>query len=138
MPTSLPPRRRLNETAPQLAAAQAAKKSLDNAIVSGADQATVDGFKSALRTTVETYRTALSTSKTAHATEFANALTTAQNAITAAGTLYTQAVAAAFTTYAPGVSVPPGLLIPPAPGFGKSMGPSQIEGLHLDGGKGRH
>ena len=127
-----------NETAPQLAAAQAAKKALDDAFANGADQATIDGLKAALRTAVENYRNALITSKTAHAGEFATALTNAKNAVAAAGVVYTQAVTAAFATYAPGTPIPSGLLNPPGHDFGKSFGHSQIEGLHLYSGKGRH
>jgi hypothetical protein len=127
-----------NQIAPQLAAAQAAKKALDDASRADADQATLDSLKSALRTSVENLRTAISTSKTAHAAEFTTAANNAKSALDAAGKAYAAAVTAAFATFAPGTPVPPGLLIPPGNGLGWSTVKSPIEGLNLDSGKGRH
>lgn len=127
-----------NQIAPQLAAAQAAKKALDDAERADADQATIDNLKAALRTAVENLRTAVSSSKTAHAGEFTTAANNAKSALEAAGKAYAASVTAAFAAFAPGAPIPSGLLKPPGHSLGWYSGKSPIAGLTLDSGKGRH
>jgi hypothetical protein len=82
--------------------------------------------KSAFASAMAAYRDALMAARAAQQPTITAATGTAKAALAAAETVYVAAVNTAFATYAPGTTVPPGLL---TPGFGRGMGHGMGHGL---------
>ena len=110
------------ETAGQLVDVQAKKKQLSDALAANADHATIDPLRVAFKASLDTYRTAWLAAKAKHQSEVDAAMAKAKSAIDTAAKGYAQAVTDAFAKYAPGATVPPGLLNPPGHAFGLGHG----------------
>lgn len=108
-----------NDTATQLADVKAKRLAYLDALAKNADQSTLDSLKAALKASVDAYRTAWIAAKTKYQTQIDAAIAKAQTDIANAGTVYTQAVKDAFAKYAPGTTIPSGLLDPPGQNIGE-------------------